>query len=168
MTARADSVANKVTQYFVKHPDAVPSIVASKFGASKGNVYAYRKRARAQLDGREAKVFFSKKTVDEALTPEQVPGGVTNGNGDGGGGCVTPTKAEGVPTGWFRMDKPAPQTATYADSWVNHGTFLSRDEYRGYLRGRVVDLMRDGLKDNFDEAMRCADKLTQLARAEGQ
>lgn len=151
MTARADSVANKVTQYFVKHPDAVPSIVASKFGASKGNVYVYRKRARAKLDGRETKVFFSKKTVDEALTPEQAELGVAMAQGKSNGNGV-----------WS-----APQKATVTDSWVDHGTFLSRDEYRGYLRGRVVDLMRDGLKDNFDEAMRCADKLTQLARAEG-
>lgn len=159
MTARADSVANKVTQYFVKHPDAVPSIVASKFGASKGNVYAYRKRARAQLDGRETKVFFSKKTVDEVMAPAEEAlkkVDVTPGNGNG---RVTYDNIWGQKETRFAPREP--------DSWADHGTFLSRDEYRGYLRGRVVDLMRDGLKDNFDEAMRCADKLTQLARAEG-
>ena len=152
MTARTDSTATKVTNYFMKNPTAVPGDVAAKFGAGGGNVYTYRKRALAALAGKETKVFFPKKTLDEALALPVAPNGQppeANGNGQAYSGF------------------PSQQEKTITDSWTNHGTFLSRDEYRGYLRGRVVDLMRDGLRENFAEAMRCADKLTQLARAEG-
>lgn len=161
MTARTNSVAHKVAQHFMKYPDAVPALVAEKFGASKSNVYTYRRRARAKLDGRETKVFFSKKTVDEVMK-EPVR--------DDGTECAKPANGNGHTTydNIWGQKEVRQHTTREPDSWVNHGTFLSRDEYRGYLRGRVVDLMRNGLQENFDEAMRCADKLTQLAKAEGQ
>ena len=46
--------------------------------------------------------------------------------------------------------------------WTNYGLFLSREEYRGYLRGRAVELLREGHRTGYEEALRCVDKLIEL------
>lgn len=53
------------------------------------------------------------------------------------------------------------QTPT-AYAWVDYGQFMSREEYRGYLRGRVVELIKQGLQTGYAEAMCCAKKLSEL------
>lgn len=170
MTKRSESVAHKAVQYFKKHPDASVPAVKAMFGGNNNNMYKYRARARAQMADKETKVFFSKKTVDEALAqaPEIAPNGAPPAkerlDNYGLHWKGVPSKKATTTTYtnvWGQKEERANLTSTYP--WANYGTFLSRDEYRGYLRGRVVDLMRDGLKENFDEAMCCAEKLTQLS-----